>query len=113
MLDYLKKIFSSTDEASSKRFIAVILVFTLIISHFLVMYIPIEIKNKELVSQSMDNLFWLCFGCLGFITGEHIVKGQAYKSKIMAAVGLKKAETGTPDVVVQNQNVDNQNIPGQ
>ena len=71
---WFKKLFSSSNEASSKRFILVILVFAYVVSHYLTMYIPVEIKNKELVASSEDGLFWLILFFGGYVTSELLIK---------------------------------------
>ena len=95
-MNWLKKILSSEYEASSKRFIAIILVAVKIIALFLLMYFKIEIANREIVSGILDNIFWLILVFGGFIAAEPV---------------LNKWKPGGPKNVVtqdvQNQTVNN------
>jgi hypothetical protein len=73
-MTWLKRILSSENELSSKRFIAFTLVLVKIISLFLLMYFKIEIANRELVSGILDNMFWLILIFGGFIAAEPMLK---------------------------------------
>lgn len=88
------KLFSADLEASSKRFAFVILVIVYIVQHFLLMYLPIEIKNAGLVEKSQDGIYWLIVVLGGLIGAEPV---------------LNKFRFGGPKVV-NVENVDKQNI---
>jgi hypothetical protein len=97
------------DDVSSKRLILLLMVVTYLISHFLLMYIKIQIANKDLVSQSMDGLKWMIIGFGGLVIGEPLVKGARALWTARGEAAVKRAETGTPENTVQ-QNVTNQNV---
>jgi hypothetical protein len=101
--------FSSDFEASSKRLIAIVLVAVDIVITFLLMYIKIEIANKDLVGKQLDNMFWLIMVFGAFIAGEGVLSFFKGKVQVQAAADVEKAKTGTPQNVV-NQNVDEQNV---
>lgn len=70
MKQFLKHLFSTENEASSKRFICILLVIVQIVVLFLLMYIKIELANKELVGDVLENMFWLTLIFGGFIAAE-------------------------------------------
>lgn len=93
-MTWFKKLFSSDTEASTKRFICVLLVAVLVIALFLLMYFKIEIANATLVQSILDDIFWLILIFGGFITSELLIA---------------KWKGGTPTNVVQ-QDVEKQTI---
>ena len=93
-MNWLKKLFSSDTEASTKRFVCVVLVTVLIIALFLLMYFKIEIANAALVQSILNDIFWLILIFGGFITSELLIA---------------KWKGGTPTNVV-NQDVKEQTV---
>lgn len=91
---WFKKLFSSDNEASTKRFICVVLVAVLVIALFLLMYFRIEIANKSLVESILHDIFWLILIFGGFITSELLIA---------------KWKGGTPKNIVQ-QDVQEQTV---
>ena len=73
-MSWLRKLFSGDNEASTKRFVCVLLVVVLVVAMFLLMYIKIQIANEKLVDKCLDNLFWLILFFGGFITIEQFIK---------------------------------------
>jgi hypothetical protein len=93
-MSWLKKLFSSDTEASTKRFVMVVLVVVMIIAMFLLMYFKIEVANKDLVRAILENIFWLILIFGGFVTAEQFISKW-------------KPSTGTS---VVNQNVEEQTV---
>jgi hypothetical protein len=93
-MNWFTKVLSSEFEASSKRLAFLMLIVVQIISHFLIMYIKIQIANRELVEQTLDNMFWLSLVFGGYIAAEPL---------------LKRAQIGGAKTVV-NQEVQEQTI---
>jgi hypothetical protein len=93
-MNWFTKVLSSEFEASSKRLAFLMLIVVQIISHFLIMYIKIQIANKELVEQALDNMFWLALVFGGYIAAEPL---------------LKRAQIGGAKTVV-NQDVQEQTV---
>lgn len=91
---WLKKLFSSDTEASTKRFVCVVLVAVLVIALFLLMYFKIQVANQELVKGVLNDIFWLILIFGGFITSELLIA---------------KWKGGTPTNVVQ-QDVEKQTV---
>jgi hypothetical protein len=94
MIQFFKKLFSSDTEASTKRFICVLLVAVLVIALFLLMYFKIEIANAALVQSILNDIFWLILIFGGFITSELLIA---------------KWKGGTPTTLV-NQDVNKQTV---
>jgi hypothetical protein len=69
----LKDFLSEGNAASSKRLIAFGLAVAYLVQHFLLMYIKIEIANKDLVASSQEGIKWLCLCFGGFIALPEIV----------------------------------------
>lgn len=69
LLDFL----SEGNAASSKRLIAFGFAVAYLVSHFLEMYIKVEIANKELVQNSQEGIKWLCLCFGGFIALPEIM----------------------------------------
>lgn len=91
---YLKKLFSNDAEASSKRFVCIVLVIVQIVALFLTMYIKTEISNRQIVLELLQNMFWLCLIFGGFIAAEPV---------------LQRLKLGGPKNVVY-QDVDKQTV---
>lgn len=72
-MTWFKKLISSEFEASSKRFIAIVLVLVKIVALFLLMYFKIEIANRGLVEGILENMFWLILIFGGFIAAEPVL----------------------------------------
>ena len=108
-MSWLNKLLSAENEASTKRFVALVLVVVYVISHFLLMYIKIEIANKDLVSQSMDGVKFMILIFGGFIVAEQLIAGYVGKWKAQGEAEVKRAEMGAPHTSVQ-QNVKEQTI---
>ena len=96
-LDWFKKFFSAETAESSKRLAFIVLVIVSIVQHFLLMYLPIEIKNASLVASSQDGIYWLILILGGYISAEPVLE----KLKIG---GVKS---------VNVENVKDQNITGE
>jgi len=103
------KFFSSDLEASSKRLIAVVLVAVFIIQYFLLMYIKVEIANRELVKENQWYLFLLILIFGGYIVADGILAFLKTKAEVRANADIKTAEAGIPKNVVVQQ-VDQQNV---
>jgi TRAP-type mannitol/chloroaromatic compound transport system permease small subunit len=101
--------FSSAFEASSKRLAFLILVAVFIIQHFLLMYIKIEIANKELVKESQWYLFLLICLLGGFITAELFTRLFTRKAELEAQTKVEQAKAGQPGTKVE-VNTDNINV---
>jgi|SRR3954468_6605234 hypothetical protein len=93
-MSWFKKLFSSDTEASTKRFVCIVLVMVLVVALFLLMYFKIEVANKALVESILHDIFWLILIFGGFITSEQFIN---------------KWKGGTPSNVIQ-QDVQNQNV---
>jgi hypothetical protein len=85
---------SEGNAASSKRLICCALVVVYIVQHFLIMYVKVEIPNKDLVAASQDGIKWLILAFGGFIALPGI---------------LEKMNLGGPKNVVQ-QDVEKQTV---
>lgn len=72
-VNWFKNFFSAEAAESSKRFGFIILVVVYIVQHFLLMYIPIEIKNAGLVEKSQDGMYWLILILGGYISAEPVL----------------------------------------
>lgn len=93
-MNFFRKLFTSDAEASSKRFVCVILVCVHIIALFLLMYFRIEILNRDLVGNALHDNFWLILIFGGFIAAEPV---------------LTKLRMGGPKNIV-NQDVKEQTV---
>lgn len=69
LIDFL----SEGNAASSKRLIAFGLAVAYVASHFLTMYIKVEIANKVLVQNSQEGIKWLCLCFGGFVALPEIL----------------------------------------
>jgi hypothetical protein len=69
----LQDFLSEGNAASSKRLIAFGLAIAYLVQHFLLMYIKIEIANKDLVQTSQEGIKWLCLCFGGFIALPEIM----------------------------------------
>lgn len=98
----LKALLSSSTDASSKRWNCIVLVIVFIIVTFLLMYIPVQIANTDLLKTQLMNLFWLIVLFGGLIAGEYV-------AKIFGRVKIEQAKKEGPDTVV-TQKVDTQNV---
>lgn len=96
LMDFL----SENNAASSKRLICFGLAVVYAIAFFLMMYLKVEIANKELVAKGQDGLFWLILVFGGYVALPGI---------------LDKMNLGGPktvvsqDVAKQTVNVEKQN----
>lgn len=93
-VDWFKRFFSAETVESSKRLGFIVLLFSYDVQHFLLMYLPIEIKNASLVQKSQDGMFYLILILGGYITAEPL---------------LEKIRIGGPKNV-NVENVESQNI---
>lgn len=118
MKSFLKALLSSTGEASSKRFVVVILslfccavsfVLLWVLVLILVKAIPVSQANANQFFDLFDNVVLYSFGTmwigLGFITASDFITvlTRKFDAKIV------QAQTGTPDVLVK-QTIDTQNV---
>lgn len=94
MGSYFKKFFGAYTEASSKRLVCLVLVAVQIIALFLLMYLKMEVANRDLVSGLLESNKWLIMAFGGLIALEP---------------ALQKMKIGGPANVV-NQDVQEQNI---
>lgn len=102
---WFARFFSTEFSESSKRLILIVLVFVYIVQYFLLMYIKVEIANKDLVKQNQWYLFWLILVFGGFVAADLIKQIMLRKAELQAEVDTTKAQTGTPDTTVKVQNV--------
>lgn len=104
---WFSKFFSADFGESSKRLILIALVSVFVVSHFLLMYIKVEIANRQLVEESQWYLFLLIVIFGGYVSAEMITNLFRRKAELQAGVDTVKARTGTPDTTVQVDNVEN------
>lgn len=72
-MSFIKNILSADNESSSKRLVCIVLVIVKVVALFLLMYIKIELANKDLVRAIIDNVFWLILIFGGFIAAEPVL----------------------------------------
>lgn len=96
MKKFIKDIISSTDTASSKRLVTLIIAFHFIIASFvtlffvfyLIVYIPRGTVNKDLLSmlgKILEYDFFIILAGLGFITAEAMGNIAVEKAKAAAS----------------------------
>lgn len=107
--DFFMKLISSAENESSKRFIALVLVLNYIVSHYLLMYLKIQIANQKLVEQTLDGVEFMAIVFGGLIVGDKIVDFYKTKARASGAAEMRRAEMGVPENIV-SQEVQNQNI---
>jgi Mn2+/Fe2+ NRAMP family transporter len=111
--NWFSRFFSAEMQESSKRLAFIVLVVVFVVQFFLLMYIKIEIANKDLVKENQWYLFLLILILGGYIVSEMIFSLFNRRSEIKGEVDKEKAKQGISDTVVnQAQNVENQNISG-
>jgi hypothetical protein len=93
-MTWLKKLFGPDTEVSTKRVVMIVLVLVQIIAVFLLMYFKIEVANKGLVSDILQNFFWLTLIFGGYVSAEPL---------------LQKWNIGGPKTVV-SQDVEKQTV---
>jgi LytS/YehU family sensor histidine kinase len=91
------KFFSSDFEASSKRLAFLVLVAVFIIITFLLMYIKVEIANKDLLKEQLWYLFLLICIIGTYISAEWL---QGFFNK-RADAQMQAAKSGTPQTKVE------------
>jgi NADH:ubiquinone oxidoreductase subunit 6 (subunit J) len=104
---WFARFFNSEFSESSKRLILITLVFVFIIQVFLLMYIKVEIANKDLVKSGQYYLVLLIAIFGGFVSMEVISSLFQKKAELQANVDIEKAKSGTPETNVNVQNVEN------
>lgn len=72
-INWFKNFFSAEAAESSKRFGFIVLIIVYVVQHFLLMYLPIEIKNASLVASSQDGIYWLILILGGYISAEPVL----------------------------------------
>jgi hypothetical protein len=106
---WFSRFFSAEFAESSKRMTLLVLVAVFVIQFFLIMYIKVEIANKDLVKNNIYYLVVLIGVFGGFVSMEVFTNLFKRKAELQAGVDTEKAKAGTPDTKVQVDNVENVN----
>lgn len=125
MFNYLKKVMSGASEESSKRFIGVVcmLLFGFLFLELIVL-LPFILFRVVPASQQTINLFFamfdkhvyyafliICFA-IGAVALVNIASNVTDVLSGKAMASIIAAQKGTPDTVVNNENVQQQNVGG-